>query len=271
MKLGLEAKVCVVTGATANIGRAIALELAENGASILAVGRDREAGAKVVAAALAAGAAGAEFAAIDLTERDAGERVRAATHGAFGRVDVLVNNVGGNVAIGPFAESDPESWAHDIDITLGTMLRVTRAVLPGMIAQGSGAIVNIGSTAGLVGDTMLSVYSAAKGAVHTFTRVLAKEVGKQGVRVNAVAPYSTMAADPEAYSSGSRFAPGGFFTRAHDTVTGEDMAAIARAPGPLGRQAAVPEEVAALVAYLASDRAAFTTGEVMTVSGGVLL
>ena len=184
---------------------------------------------------------------------------------------MLVNNVGGNVASGFFADSDPDSWQGDIDITLMTTLRMTHAVLRGMIARKTGRIVNIGSTSGIVGDYMLPVYSAAKGAVHAFTRVLAKEVGQHGITVNAVAPYGTIASDPAAFSSGSRFnRETGFFRDAFQGSSQEDAAKRGRT-GPLDRKWAHPEEVAAVVLYLASARADYVTGTVMTVDGGTLL
>ena len=270
MDLGLKGKSVLVTGATANIGRAIALELAAEGVRLTACGRDVAAGERVVSEALARGAADARFVAADLLDKDAGERIAQAAAEAYGGIDVLVNNVGGNVAMGPFAETDPESWEQDIAITFGTVLRVTRAVLPGMIARKSGRIVNIGSTAGDVGDSFLAVYSAAKGAVHAFTRVLAKEVGPHGITVNCVAPYFTLADDPAALSSGSRFRPEGFFAKAMGNLSQDEMARMGRT-SPLGRNVAKPEEVAAAVLYLASDRAAFTTGQVVYIDGGTRL
>jgi NAD(P)-dependent dehydrogenase (short-subunit alcohol dehydrogenase family) len=125
----------------------------------------------------------------------------------LGPISILVNNVGGNVGAGHFIDSDPDTWQADLDITLMTTLRMTHAVLPSMVAQHAGRIINIGSTAGLVGDYMLPVYSAAKSAVHCFTRVLAKEVGQHGITVNCVAPYGTVSEDPAAFSRGSRFHP----------------------------------------------------------------
>jgi 2-hydroxycyclohexanecarboxyl-CoA dehydrogenase len=271
MDLGLAGKTVVVTGATANIGRAIALEMAGEGVNLVACGRDTEAGARVVAEAKARGATDARFIAADLLDKGAADRIVAEAVDAFGRVDVLVNNVGGNVVMDEFAETDPDSWDKDIDITFGTVLRMTRAALPGMIARKSGRIVNIGSTAGDVGDTFLAVYSAAKGAVHAFTRVLAKEIGPHGLTVNCVAPYFTLSDDPAALSSGSRFKPEtGFFPTAMGNLTPEQMSKMGRS-GPLDRTIAKPEEIAAAVLYLASDRAAFTTGQIVYIDGGTRL
>ncbi len=271
MDLGLAGKVAIVTGATSNIGRAIALGLADEGVRLVAVGRDVEAGARVVSDARERGALDAIFLAIDLLDKDAGDRIAAASRERFGTIDILVNNVGGNVAMGPFAESDPESWSRDIDITLMTTLRVTRAVLPEMIARKSGRIINIGSTAGLVGDYMLAVYSAAKGAVHAFTKVLAKEVGQHEITVNCVAPYATFPEGAAAMSSGSRFHPdSGFFTKALQGIDEAEIEKLKRT-GPLPRTVARASEVAAAVLYLASGQAAFVTGQIMQVEGGTLL
>jgi NAD(P)-dependent dehydrogenase (short-subunit alcohol dehydrogenase family) len=270
MDFGLTGKVVIVTGATANIGRAIALDFAAEGARVVAVGRDEAAGARVVEQARARGADQAVFVRADLLEPGAAARVLAAAE-ALGPVEVLVNNVGGNVGSGLFVDSDPDTWQGDIDINFTTTLRMTHAVLQGMVARKGGKIVNIGSTAGLVGDYMLPVYSAAKSAVHGFTRVLAKEVGPHGITVNCVAPYGTMSDDPEAFSAGSRFnRETGFLMSAFKGLDPAENAKRART-GVLPRSIAKPEEVSSAVVYLASSRAGFITGQVFQVDGGTLL
>jgi 2-hydroxycyclohexanecarboxyl-CoA dehydrogenase len=270
MDLNFAGKVVIVTGATANIGRAIALDFAAEGARLVAVGRDAEAGARVVSAARSRGAQEAIFVGADLLDPKAPARVVEAAR-ALGPIDVLVNNVGGNIDVGFFADSDPATWQDDLDITLMTTLRMTHAVLPGMIERHAGRIVNLGSTAGIVGDYMHPIYSAAKAAVHGFTRVLAKEVGQHGITVNCVAPWGTFSSDPAAYSRGSRFHPdNNFFGKAAGRMSDFDKSMRLR-KGVLERPYAQPEDVSAAVLYLASDRASFITGQVFTVDGGTLL
>ena len=270
MDMGLQGKVAIVTGATANIGRGIALELAAEGVKLVAVGRDAEAGARLVADAKARGASDAIFVAANLLDKAAPALILAEAE-KLGPVEVLVNNVGGNVDQGLFIDSDPDKWQGDIDLNFGTLLRMTHAVVHGMVERKHGAIVNIGSTAGLVGDYMLPVYSAMKGAVHSFSVVLAKELGQHGIRVNAVAPWATFTTDPAGYSKGSRFHPdNNFFSSNRSTVTEED-AAIRQRRTYVGRPYATPDEIAAAVVFLASAKASYITGKVWSVDGGCLL
>jgi 2-hydroxycyclohexanecarboxyl-CoA dehydrogenase len=267
---GLAGQTVVVTGATANIGRAIALAFAAEGSSVVVVGRDEVQGHRVCEQAIERGAKDALWCAADVTDRAQVLAVVGAVHDRFGAIDVLVNNVGGNVDIDPFADSDPATWERDIALTITSTLNCTHAVLPRMIERSHGRIVNIGSTSGIVGDPNMAVYSAMKGAVHAFTKVLAKEVGRQGITVNAIAPYGALPDDPtHDVSSGSRFHPDGLFAQLLATK-GELMGGMARKT-VLERQFARPSDVGAAAVYLASDGAAFVTAQVLGVDGGTVI
>ena len=267
METGLAGRTVIVTGGNANIGRGIALAFAAEHAHVVIVGRDEVQGLRVREQLLERGAKDALWHAADVTQRAQVDAMVDAVRGRFGAVDVLVNNVGGNVDFDAFVDSDPRTWEQDIALNFTSTLHCTHAVLPGMIERSSGRIINIGSTAGLVGDPLLAVYSAMKGAVHSFTRVLAKEVGPKGITVNAIAPYGTVPQDFSLeVSRGSRFHPDGVIARAAATRAAE-MATIARRT-VLARPFALPAEIGAAAVYLASDAAAFVTGQVLAVDGG---
>jgi 2-hydroxycyclohexanecarboxyl-CoA dehydrogenase len=270
MDTGLAGRTVIVTGGNSNIGRGISLAFAAEGVNLVIAARDEAQGRRVLEQALERGAKDTLWCRTDVTDRTQVHEMVTAVLQRFGPVDVLVNNVGGNVDFAHFVDSEPAWWDQEIALNMVGTLNCTHAVLPGMLERSTGRIVNIGSTAGLIGDPMLAVYSAMKGAVHAFTRVLAKEVGTHGITVNAIAPYGTYPDDWERdVSTGSRWHPDGVIARAAATRA-DELATIGRRTN-VPRQAAFPAEIGAAAVYLASDAAAFVTGQVLTVDGGVLL
>jgi 2-hydroxycyclohexanecarboxyl-CoA dehydrogenase len=269
MDTGLAGRVVVVTGATVNIGRAAVLAFAAERAKVVVVGRDEATGRTVVERALAAGAEAARWRRCDVTDDAQVQALRTRVIEEFSTVDVLVNNVGGNTDLGPFVESEPAQWRADIDLTLTSVLLCTRRFLPDMVARRSGRIINIGSMSGVIGDPYLAVYSAAKAAVHGFTRVLAVEVGEYGVTVNAIAPYATRPDDPdEPSSAGSRFHPELGLMRTLSPAKAAWRGRIFK-EGLLPQKVARASQVASAAVYLASDTAGYITGEILHIDGGV--
>jgi len=244
----LQGKTAIVTGAGRGIGRAIAAKLTAEGAAVMAADIDGDA-AERTAADLGGDAAGVRA---DVTSRKSVAAMAEEARARFGRIDVLVNNAGWDVA-GPFVDSDPADWDRIMAINLYGVLHTCHAVLPVMAEQKSGAVVNIGSDAGRVGSAGEAVYSAAKGGVIAFTKTLAREQARNRVRVNCVSPGPT---DTALFAS----------------MGGDDpklREALVRAI-PF-RRLAEPADIAAVVAFLASDEAGFVTGQTVSVSGGLTM
>jgi 2-hydroxycyclohexanecarboxyl-CoA dehydrogenase len=259
----------VVTGGNSNIGKGIALAFAAEGSNVAIVARDEAQGRRVCDQVIERGAKQALWHATDVLDRPQVDAMVAAVAVRLGAIDVLVNSVGGMIDMDDFVDSDPKTWDQEMALNVTGTLNCTQAVLPSMIDRCYGRIINIGSTSGLIGDPKLAVYSAMKGAVHSFTRVLAKEVGKKGITVNAIAPFGTVPEDLGDVSSGSRFHPNGLISRLMETRS-EEMFTIARHT-VMERQTALPSEIGAAAVYLASDAAAFVTGQVLAVDGGTQL
>jgi 2-hydroxycyclohexanecarboxyl-CoA dehydrogenase len=246
-------RIALITGGARGIGRAIAVALASEGNAV-AVGDLREAEtAETLAAVERVGGRGLRVI-MDVTDsasvNDALERVM----GALGPVEILVNNAGWD-ELRPFLETDEAFWDRVIDINYKGSLRTTRAVLPGMVERGWGRLVNIGSDAGRVGSSLESAYSGAKGAVIAFTKTIAREFAREGVTANAVCPGPTRTPMLEGMAAGEE---------------GQKLIDSLTRAVPM-RRLGEPEDIAAAVAFLASERAGFITGQTLSVSGGLTM
>ncbi|MGQ9371267.1 SDR family NAD(P)-dependent oxidoreductase [Azospirillum sp. ST 5-10] len=249
-------RTALVTAGAAGLGRGIAARLAAEGAAVMVWDRDEAA-----LAALGTGDAGrpvdgmaVDGMAVDMTDPDAVAAAAAATERRLGRIDVLVNNAGGSLHTPqPFLEESEEDWARVFALNVDATVRTSRAVLPGMRERRYGRIVNLGSKAGRFGSLFAGAnYAAAKGAVQSMTLQIAREFGPFGITCNAVCP-------------------GAILTPRVDRLLSERKTAAEReamvADIPLRRHGRV-EDVAAAVAFLAAEEAAFVTGVMLDVNGG---
>ena len=247
----LEGKVAIVTGGNAGIGEAVAKRFADEGASVVVTGRRQQELDRVVSV-IRHSSRKALAVAGSVTDEAHAQHVVQRTLDSFGRIDILVNNAG----IGDFGkrlhEIDDATWASVIDVNLTGVFRMTRAIVPQMLKQAHGSIVNISSIASLVGIPTSPVYTASKGGLDALTRALAVDYAKDGIRCNVVNPglIDTPMAAP---------------LMANQEMLQPILAQYAiRRPG-------TSEEVANLVLYLASDEAAWVTGGTFTIDGGMTI
>lgn len=262
MELNLKGKSVVVTGGGSNIGRAIVLAFAREGARIVIADIDLPQAEKTAASALKLGAGGALAVRTDATKPDSVAAMVAKAIEINNGVDVLVNNVGWGIDR-LFIEKERAEWEKEIQLNLWSVINCTRAVLDDMVKRGSGAVVSIGSDAGRMGEFREAVYAACKGGVIALTKSLAREYGRSQVRFNVVCPGTTMPEADEDAGEGSMWGASGHL---HSWNNAEMRARIGKLY-PL-RRIGVPRDVAEAVVFLASDAASFITGQTLSASGG---
>jgi NAD(P)-dependent dehydrogenase (short-subunit alcohol dehydrogenase family) len=244
----MSSPVVLITGALAGIGRATAFAFARDGARVVVSGRREDVGANLANELRALGA-DANFIRADVRLEDDVRTLVHSTVERFGRLDVAVNNAGTEGKTGPIIEQTPESYAATFDTNvLGTILSL-KYEMRVMLAQGHGSIINLSSTFGSRGAAGASMYVASKHAVEGLTKAAALEGAATGVRVNAVAP-------------------GPVDTELLNRFAGSAEKKAALAAGVPARRLGTPEDIAATIVFLASDKADFLTGQIVGVNGG---
>ncbi|MDQ2622013.1 MAG: SDR family oxidoreductase [Actinomycetota bacterium] len=260
MNLGLDKRVCAVTGASSGIGFEVTRQLCSEGARVLMISRNPEQLAAMVEVVRAEGGE-AGVLVMDVTSDCAGEHIVAAAKQEFGKLDVLVNNAG--VATQRHLEDAPEQDFRDqFELSAIAPLNLMRAAIPGMVERGWGRVVNVSSSAGKRPSANMPDYSVGKAAMLSLSRLFADEYADRGVLVNAVCPGPT--------ASELWMDPGGLLDQAKDLSGAGSRDETRESVGskrPIGRMA-TPEEIASVITFLCSDRASFVSGAAWGVDGG---
>jgi NAD(P)-dependent dehydrogenase (short-subunit alcohol dehydrogenase family) len=264
MDLSLEGKSVIVTGAGSNIGRAIALLFGEEKANVVIAELDEKQGNKVADEIKAKGGK-ALVIQTDVTDFDKVQTMVKKTVEEYGKLDVLVNNVGWIVE-DFFINEDPKKWETVININYKGMMYCTKAALDVMVPQKSGCVVSLGSDAGRMGEFREGVYAGCKGGVIALTKTLAREVGRNGIRLNVVCPGLVVPKKDDVGEESMWVAKDEEGKSMLDVFTPEAQEKAKKAY-PL-RKLGTAENIANAVVFLASDRASYITGQTLSVSGG---
>jgi 2-hydroxycyclohexanecarboxyl-CoA dehydrogenase len=250
----LAGKTAIVTGGGGGIGGATCLRFAKEGARVAGFDRDLASAQRTAQQVTDAGGQALAFE-CDITVRAAVDAAVSMTITQFGPIDILVNNAGWDVFM-PFTKTVPEQWDKLIDINLKGALHMHHAVLPGMVERKAGRIVNIASDAARVGSSGEAVYAACKGGIVAFSKTLAREHSRHNITVNVVCPGPTDTALFADYKLGAG--------------NPEKLEEAFRRSIPLGR-IGQPGDLPGAILFFASDDAAYVTGQVLSVSGGLTM
>jgi 2-hydroxycyclohexanecarboxyl-CoA dehydrogenase len=249
-----DSKTVIVTGGGGGIGGATCRRFAQEGARVAVLDLSPEAAEKTAASIRDNGGAAAALR-CDITDRASVDAAVAATESGLGPIDVLVNNAGWDV-FRPFTKTEPAQWEKLVAINLIGALHMHHAVLPGMVARKSGRIVNISSDAARVGSSGEAVYAACKGGIVAFSKTIAREHARHGITVNVVCPGPTDTALFADYKEGAG--------------NPEKLVEAFKRSIPLGR-IGQPEDLPGAILFFASEDAAYVTGQVLSVSGGLTM
>lgn len=276
MDLGLVGKTAIITGGSGGIGQGLVLEFAREGLNVISASRDAATGEQLARKAQDAGYPGEILAvSTDVTDRASVDAMVARCHEAFGLVDVLVNNAGGVAHPGPFEEFDEAGRKWEIALNIDGVVNCCQAVSGDMLDRSTGSIINISSNSSLLGEAAANIvhYGSVKGFVNSFSKSLAWEWARKGVRVNTVCPGWIVPESEQDVGGDSFWKRFGFdmmgkpeeMQKAMDEGTLWNMSGL---PIPrLGR----PEDIANLCLFLASERAGYITGQMISVSGGAFM
>ena len=263
MDLGLAGKTAIVTGGASNIGRAIALTFAADGANVVIADLDEKQAQKTAADAADSGGQATVIKA-DVTDRGSVEALVAQSLKMFGQIDIMVNNVGWSVPNVLLVEKPDDQIEKEIKVNYWGVIFGSRAVAPHMIGRKYGKIINIASDAGRIGVKGSATFSGTKGAVISFSRALARELGSHNINVNCLCPGFVVPEKAEDAGEGSYWS-----SRVHQFWTPEYLQK--QVAGCPIRRLGHPQDIANMVVFLASDRASYMTGQAISVDGGAAM